>query len=220
VHRTAIPCGAPWPSTPTSTTAFLRQRIRPVVNQYEFFLPDGDGARAADLLRRAEALQVEGGHPLLRRRVQDAGPAHQGPPALRPARPLRRRTPLGRRSARSRRPSAPASCARPTRSSTPTARRPRALARGTWSSPSSAGSSASSRTSTPCPTGCRSPTTSSSAAARRSWDPQPPGLQAPRHLHDRHVGRPSADDRPPHDPGHRRGHERAAGALTPAPWGS
>ena len=48
-------------------------------------------ARRAALLRRAEALQVQGGHPLLHRRVQDPGAAaHQGAPALRPARDLRR----------------------------------------------------------------------------------------------------------------------------------
>ena len=48
-------------------------------------------ARRAAVLRRAEALQVQGGHPLLHRRDQDAGAAaHQGPPGLRPARDLRR----------------------------------------------------------------------------------------------------------------------------------
>ena len=51
------------PVDPNQHDSFvLRQRFAPVVNRYEFSLAEGEDAL---LLRRAEAVHVQGGHPLL-----------------------------------------------------------------------------------------------------------------------------------------------------------
>ena len=66
----------------------LRQRIRLVINQYEFFLSEND---KAVLFRRAGPVQVQGRHPLLHRRHQSGGAdADQGASALRSVGDLRR----------------------------------------------------------------------------------------------------------------------------------
>ena len=195
----------------------LRQRIRPVVNQYEFFLPDGDGALGppicfveqkrfkfkedirfyADESKTQELLRIKARQrfdPRARYDVTDPAGTKVGEIQKVFGASLLRSTyglfdAGGQETARVTEMSLVVALFR-------RARRPRPVHRGF-------------RRLAADPLPLRVP-----PRRRGPGHPQPPGLQVPRHLHDRHVGRPAADDRPPHDPGHRRRHGRAPGALT------